>query len=87
MSTERWGGLSGREMAAILGVAETKINQTADRAMDRATIIAMKNPPAFHRMLADRMEHHTAGMLDILARRDRMLESIRSSRQPESTAV
>ena len=87
MATQLWGGLSGRQMAAILGVSEAKTKQAAEPALDRAAIIAMKNLPAFLRMLADRMDTPTPGMLDILARRDRMLESIRSSRQPESAAV
>lgn len=69
-----WGGLTGRQVALILGIPETKVNQSAGAAMDRAAVIAMKNGPAFFRMLADRMSDPTPGMLHILRRRKLLLE-------------
>lgn len=84
--TEKWGGLTGRQLAHILGVPETRINQAAGHALDAAAVIAMKNTPALLRMISDRMEHPTSGMLDILARRERMLQKLRQ-KKPATTAA
>jgi hypothetical protein len=84
--TKLWGGLTGSQLAHILGVPETRINQAAKHALDTAAVIAMKNLPAFLRMISDRLDHHTPGMLDILARRERMLEKLRQKAPATSAA-
>lgn len=79
--SELWGGLSGRQMSRILGVPETRVNQAAIPALDRAAVIAMVNAQAFFRMLADRMKEPTEGMYEILGRRKRMLKAISEARR------
>lgn len=80
-ATTKFGGLSGKQMAAILGVAETKVNQAAEPALDRAAIIALANPQAFFQALADRMNKTTPGMQDINLRREAMLEREQQMRE------
>ena len=84
--TELWGGLTGRQLAHILGVPETRVNQAANHALDATTVIAMKNTAALLRMLSDRMLEPTPGMLDILARRERMLEKLRQKQDAMAVA-
>jgi len=64
-------------MAMLLGVPETRVNQAADHSLDVAALLAGKAPQAYHRMIADRLEEPTPGMLDILERRKRMIERIK----------
>ncbi len=70
---QRRVALSCRQLAAILGIAETKVTQAADPAFDKVAVVMMKNAPAAMTILADRMVNPTAGMRVILKRRRALL--------------
>ena len=78
-STEQFGGLSGRQMAMILGVDEHRVNQAADHALDVAAVVAMKNPASLFACLARRMTKPTRGMIEILRRRKERIERLRAA--------
>ena len=73
-ATTLFGGLSGRQMAAICGVDEHRVNEATKHAFDLSVVFLMKNPPAFFRMMADRMENPTPGIIVILKRRKLLLD-------------
>lgn len=68
--TTRFGGLSGGQMATILGVAPTKVNQAAESALDKMAIWFGTDTQSALRAIADRLRTPTQGMCEILRRRE-----------------
>jgi len=78
-ATEEFGGLTGRQVSLILGVPETRVNQAILPTADRAAIFMGTHLAAWQRMMADRLEVPTPGMLDILRRRQAFLQALRNN--------
>ena len=80
--TTQFGGLSGKQMAVIAGVPETRVNQAWEHALDMSAIFLGASEIAFFRAHADRLENPTRGMLEILERRQRKLKDDHRRKQP-----
>ena len=80
-ATTKFGGLSGKQMAVIAGVPETRVNQAWEHALDMSAIFLGASEIAFFRAHADRLENPTRGMLAILERRQRKLKEDHQARK------
>ena len=77
----RDGGWSGRQLAVVLGISQSKSTQAGKSAFEKVAICFLAEPSLTLETIINLARDPTPAMLDIIERRDRRLaESCRADR-------